>query len=134
MPYQILDLDKINMPSYEKNISIFKVAFTCEIPGSETNLLKFYTLNLNFSENGTYFSEKTPSAVSTYNYQRNSFKVTKILPIKESKLFLVVSEEFGFYFFNMTTMFSYDPIQNYLIGELNVYEMINFKEQIGSSI
>jgi hypothetical protein len=116
------------MPSFEKNLSIFRIAFTCEIPGSETNLLKFYTLKLNLSENGTYYKDKSPSAVSGYNYQRDSFKVSKILPIPESKLFLVVSEEFGFYFFNMTSMFSYDPIEKYMIGELDVQNMINFKE------
>ena len=74
------------------------------------------------SENGTYFNEKLPLAVSGYNFQKNSFKVSKIWPIPESKLFMVVSEEFGFYFFNMTRMFILDsiPVETYMIGELNV--------------
>ena len=49
VPYQIIDLDKINVPSPYKDILNFKIAFTCEIPGSETNLLRFYTLTLNLT-------------------------------------------------------------------------------------
>jgi hypothetical protein len=47
---------------------------------------------------------------------------------------LVVSEEIGLYFFNMTTMFSDDSKEDYIIGEVNVYDMINFKEQIANSL
>jgi hypothetical protein len=55
--------------------------------------------------------------------------------VKDSNLIIVVSEEIGFYIFNTTTMFDGDALaQDYLIGELNVYKMINFKEQIASTL
>ena len=59
-------------------------------------------------------------SVGVYDYYKYSFKITKILPIPESKLFLVVSEEFGFYFFNMTAMFIEDSPSTFMIGELNL--------------
>lgn len=69
MPYQIIDLDKINAPSIQTDILNFRIAFTCEIPGSETNLLKFYTLSLNLTENGIYvWSTHVLKSVGAYDY------------------------------------------------------------------
>ena len=66
VPYQIIDLDKINLPSIYKNISYFRIAFTCDIPDSDTNLLKFYNLTLNFPENGTS-DYSVPKAIGGYD-------------------------------------------------------------------
>jgi hypothetical protein len=136
VPYKIIDLDKINAVSLYKDLLKFYVAFTCDIPGSDTNLLKFYTLTLNVTENGTYPYRSVPISMSGYTFSKNTFKVTRLEPIKESKLMLAISEEFGIYIFNLTAIFSVDihSLDQQLIGELNVFEKINFKEQIAETV
>jgi hypothetical protein len=54
VPYQIIDVDKINLynPKTPEIINM-ELAVTCLIPGSETNLLKFFWLKINITENST---------------------------------------------------------------------------------
>ena len=79
------------------------LAISCLIEGSESNIMLFYRLNLKPSTNIAYFSDY--GQLNAYVLGIHAFKVTKLLPIEESKLMFAVTESFGAYIINMTLIF-----------------------------
>lgn len=109
----------------------FILAVTCKNEGSETtNILVFYKLHM-VKESG-YSLFMYMRHFSAYNLRKDTFMVTKLLTVKSSRLLFVVAEEKGLYIFNYTQLENQgEPrdLQDYIHGEINIYDDIMYREQ-----
>ncbi len=88
-----------------------------------------------FLEMILFFSQKTVSFItqktlSTYTLKNDTFKITKLLPVSESGLMFAISEEFGAYIFNMTSIAlnEYNDPKYYVVGSISIIDHVEFME------
>lgn len=103
IPHEITDMELMNLDyDFQKDQDAFSaiLAFTCEIPDSYSNLLLLFRLTV-YPTPGTIRIGYL-DIVSANSIQRDTFKVTKMLPIHQSNLLVLIEEDYGALVFNVS--------------------------------
>jgi hypothetical protein len=79
------------------------LAVSLKNEGTETNLLYFYILRLDFGKMLAYFD--LIKSFSAYSLQRDTFKVTKLMMIKKSRILFALLSDYGALMINATDIY-----------------------------
>lgn len=78
------------------------LAISAENDETESNLLYFYNLKIDLKKRTVLFY--FVRSFSAYTLRYDVFRVTKLLPVRESGLLFAVNEGYGVHIFNMSAI------------------------------